>query len=343
MLANQRVKFEELKLLSTNESKVLSTLLERLAAAKDDQEEIDKVLRYLTTYPLKLVYALSENSELLNKLCNENAMLTKSWCILLQRLNYPAQTITSIDSKTVITPFATLKGAYLMSEIQKNPDLNQPNTFAMLGKACELGLYHALIMRLNFYADKLKQQKGKLDPETTDLYIQFILKDAEKLSQCYWSPGCLNAALTLFDIINYTFSDERYRPIIERFFMPSRINKFSWLTQYDDRNCPFPVRLLEAAIEMLYLTSMLADFSESKLLIDQITSNQGLLATLGSNMTTPDDVQRLIISKLDSLSVPLTESFCRASFQHALSTVNKHYPDYQPSYSPASINHTGKL
>ena len=171
--------------------------------------------------------------------------------------------------------------------------------------------------------------KNKNNAEEIDTYVLFILNDVKKLSNFYWAIGCIDASLILFQLVQYYFEEPNSRFYIDRFFMPAKTNQFSWIRKYDDNNTPYPVLILEAAVENLYLAKLLANFEQSKVITDHISHGKGLMAGHEESFKTLDELQNLVMKKLDMLELPLVESFCRNAFEHSIKTIKKYYPDFE--------------
>lgn len=320
----------ELSSLQPNEEIILSTILNIINTGDDRAVDKEKVIQVLANYPLRLLYALSERSPEINELLESNDVLNLHWSSLLQKLEYPSIIITSFDKTKEISLFAQLKGAFLLSELNKNPDLNHSTSFAILNKACQIGMFNAMIKRLNFTCDLIMQKnKTKKDSDTMDTYVEFILKDVQSLSNLYWAIGCIDASLILFNIVQYYFETSSQKYYIDQFFMPAKSGNFSWISKYDDKNNPYPILILEKAVESLYVARLLANFPQSQLITEQITHGKGLLAGYEDSFKTPDELQNLITKKLNMLQVPLVETFCNTAFQHSIQLINEYYPDVE--------------
>ncbi|VVC75411.1 hypothetical protein AQUSIP_07010 [Aquicella siphonis] len=325
--------------LNSNEEKILNIILDILHAGNDKAADKEKIIKILATYPLRLLYALSERSPEINELLESNDYLNSCWSSMLKKLGYPSIPIVSFDQTRKISLFSQLKGAFLLSELNKHPDLKNPNSFAILNKACEIGMFHALVRRLNYISELIVKRSGnKNNHDEIDTYIQFILRDVNKLSNLYWAIGCIDAALILFNIVNYYFEASNYKLSIERFFMLAKTNHFSWMTQYDDKNAPYPILILEAAVENLYIARLLSDFPQSNAISDQISHGKGLIADFEEHFANPGELQSLVVKKLNMLNIPLVESFCRNAFQHSIKTVNARYPEFELPQDLSQLN-----
>lgn len=316
--------------LNPNEVKILNVILSTIKNNNGKPAEMEKVVNSLSHYPLKLLYALSERSPEINALLETNDYLNTCWSAMLAQLEYPSIPIESFDGQKKISLFSQLKGAFLLSELNKYPDLRNPNALAMLNKACEIGMFHALIQRLNYFTGIIMQSDGiKRDQEELDTYIQYILNDVHRLSNLYWAIGCIDSALILFNVVNYYFEKSDYKIFIERFFATAKTMHFSWMTAYTDKNTPYPIRILEAAVENLYIARLLTDYPQSKEISDQITHGRGLLAGHEEHFTNSDELQKLVMKELNMLQLPLVESFCRRAYQQAAKIINDQYPDME--------------
>ena len=149
-----------------------------------------------------------------------------------------------------------------------------------------------------------------------------------QLSNLYWSIGCMDSAIILFDIVDYLFKLKNNQTYINHFFMFGNINQFSWIKKYDDINCPYPIALLETAIENLYIARQLADFQQSMDIANQITQGKGLFTGFEGRFNSYEDLHKLVKKKLNSLNVPLADSFCRKAFEHSEKLISQYFPDY---------------
>lgn len=330
MLSSPHQKLEDLLILSSSETQVRKYIEDKLSQNPTDPGEISRIINSLQKYPLRLIYALSETSKMINDFMESSEELNKHWANMLETLEYHSHPIESFDGEIYLSRLSQLKGAFLLSELQKNPDLSHHASFAILNKACDMGMYHALVQRMNFYADKIKNRKSKkLDDETIETYVQYLLRDMDKLSNLYWAMGCIDSAITLFSLVDYYFDLPGHKITVERFFMPMAVNKFSWSTSYDSKECPYPIRIIEAALENLYIASLLAQIPESRKISDELSHGKGLLAGYEDIFGSPTELQRHVEKKLSGLEIPLIESLCRNAFEHAKKTIARQHPDYQ--------------
>lgn len=341
MLRSQLDKVTALTYLNSDEEKIFQQILVNLHPANSEAKT--KMIETLSTYPLRLLYAFSEKSPKINELLETDSSLNESWAYRLENMEYPYHRIQAFNKKSGISLFSQMKGAHLLDILDKNPDgLHRPDLFAILAKACDLGMYQALIMRLNFYSAKLlDKDERKKNPDTMDNYAQLMLMDVDKLNNLYWAIGCIDSSLILFNIINYYFELPNYKPHINQFFMFGKNNQssdqFSWMNKYDDNRRPYPIAILEVAVENLYLARLLAEFPESKKISDQISHGEGLLVSLGESFSSYQELENRIKEELTSLHVPLIETFCRQAYKHAVKTIHKQYPDYVMPEEPEQL------
>jgi hypothetical protein len=317
-------------ILKPGEEKILVQILEILHAGEEKSEKKEDLIKKLSAYPVRLLYILSEISPEINQLLESNAYLNEKWSDKLKSLKYPYLAIVSFDRTTIISPFSQLKGAFLLSKLGDNPDFNHPDSFVILNQACEIGMYHALVQRLNFHSELIEQKQGsKSNQEEIENHIQVILHDAHKLSNIYWAIGCIDAAIILFNIVNYYFDIPANKFSIDRFFAPAERNQFSWIRQYDNTHCPVPLTILKAAVENIYIAHLLSDYPPSKQISDQITQGRGLLVELDKSFSSPEGLMGFVKDKLNNLSIPLVESFCRNAYKHSISQIYQFYPDIE--------------
>lgn len=98
--------------LNSNEEKILNIILDILHAGNDKAADKEKIIKILATYPLRLLYALSERSPEINELLESNDYLNSCWSSMLKKLGYPSIPIVSFDQTRKISLFSQLKGAF---------------------------------------------------------------------------------------------------------------------------------------------------------------------------------------------------------------------------------------
>lgn len=299
------------------EDKDLSAFLRTLN--EGDPKNIDDMIHKIASLDESKLYAYSEHSPELNLLLETNPYLNSCWSQKLKEHNYPDQPIVSVDKKMTLSPFSQLKGAYLLGILGEEPNLENPDTFEILNKACQIGMHAALALRLAFYVNKIKTEK---DPDIIETYIGIIQKDAEKIRNLYWALGCIDAANSLLFVGSYYFQPGN--PYVDRFFSPETINTFSWFKSYD--TSPHPIRIVERAIENFYLAKLVEDLPQSKMISDPLTKGEGILA--GLNVTNGNDLETFVLEALTQFQIPLISSFCQNAHDHAL---NRLHPDFRPA------------
>lgn len=338
MLSSKENTLENIVKLSDKETRALNAIIKILTAEPNDQNAKDVIVQTLTTYPLRLLYAFSFNSEILNELLETDPILNRKWATFLKTLHYPYHEISSCDGTLKISLFTQLKGAYLLSELAKHSNLADRAAFPIMNKACELGIYHALIKRLNFFCDMLTNSDGK-NPEMLNTYLQFILKDVATLSNLYWTMGNIDVTLILFNTVNKMFAIDAQKNSIDRFFFSAKTNHFSWLQKYDVSDKPYPIMLLEVAVENLYLARLLHDMPASQRITAELSRANNAFEGFEGEFSDFADLQHLAMKKMHALHVPLVATFCQVAFDHATARINELFPDHVISaeISPANI------
>jgi hypothetical protein len=318
MISSQPVKFNDLSVLSDQEEKILAAILNKLKSGSVKDSERAQVIQYIADYPVDLLYKLSVKNSSVNDLLESNEYLNKAWASMLKDLGYPYHPITSVDGKVTLSLFQQLKGAYLLSEFQKNPDFRNFNSASILNKACEIGMFQALILRLNNLSESIARNNGdKADPDRIDTNIRQILQDAQKLSNLYWSIGSLNAAQNLFKVTNYFFKKEEHTSTIERFFLPAKANKFSWSGKYNDKDSPYALEALKCAMELLHSAEILFEFPESKKITEEVTGGKGIFYGHEDTFSNALELRKLVMKKLDELQIPLPTTFSEEALNQA--------------------------
>lgn len=321
---------QELSCLSSDEEKLKSDLINVLTKEKPESQVYKRTLECLGRYPARVLFVLSANSPEIYHVLDNDASLASAWSVRLKKLKLPEQAIHSFDQMKIVTPFTQIIGDYLMHLYEKHEEMS-PLALTILDKACQLGIYSALIKRMNLFSEKLRRTKpdNSNDTEMRSL-TNTILDDAAAISNLYWSIGGIDSALILFAVANRYFDIEPQKLLVERFFMPASRNKFSWLSMYDADSCPYPVVLIEAAIENLYFAQLVVAFPESVKAVDGISHGKGMLAGFESHFQNRDELQKHVFTLLDNLHFPLIESFCRNAYGHAVKKIQSRYPEFNP-------------
>jgi len=328
MLRPELDRVEALHYLTSDESMILEKINTILGSQDEEAKEL--AIRTMADYPLRILYAFSEKSSHIRQVLETNEYCNARWSERLENMGYPYHVIQSFDKKIQISLFSQIKGAYLMSILDQDPDgLHHPDLFAVLGKACDIGMYLALYRRIQFYKDQLLDVSGDRVKNTEDINdcVARILKDVDKLSNLYWATGCIDATIVLFDLVNYYFELSSFNSSINQFFMFGSGNLFSWVNKYDDHSRPYPIVLLEKATENLYIARLLSMFEQSKKITDELMHGEDLLAGYQESFASHEQLQQLIIEKLHALNVPLVEMFCSKAYDHAVDFIHRQYPN----------------
>jgi len=328
MLSNSSTRLDELTKLKENEQKILHTMLEVFHA--NTTEGNDMIIEYLQTYPLSLIFKLSEHSKELADFMESNDELNAYWASLLQDLEYPNHQITSFDGKLTLSLFVQLKGAFLLSEFQKQLELKHASAEVFLKRACDIGMFHALARRINDQIENMKAEKPtKLDNDRVDTLMHFLLQDIKKLCNLYWSIGCIDSAFTLFNVIDFLMNMPAQKKLTDQFLKIFTDTKASWQTEFNDKNLPFAITAIEEALENLYMAKLLSELPQSKLITDQLSQGRGLLANLEKQFKSPQEVQLFVKNKLEALHIPLADSFCMNAFNHVKQSIKQFHPEYK--------------
>jgi len=324
---------KNLSTLSPTEQKRLEKILKTIR--ENNKAEISKLKAELSVDPLELLYAFSEKSPEVHSLLENDKDLNQRWSERLKKImGYPSHPIISFDKKMKVSLFSQMKGAVLMRElntfIDEGGDLSRnDNMLHILKKACDLGMHQALVMRLNYYSNVINNLNSK---EEADTYIQYQFHDVHKLSHLYWALGCVDSAMLLLNIVDHYYQSPVFKSDVNRFFVSAAGTsaQFSWSTKYDDKNRPYPIALLELAVENLYIATLLSKVPESDLITNEITHGEGLFSGLEDHIKNLDDVQNFITNKLDALGVPLSGTFCDEAHDHAIKTIHQQMPQFKP-------------
>jgi len=329
---------EDLANLSSEDKETLDKILEILHG-QDDIEKAE-MIETLGDYPFKDLYAFSENSPEVHSLLEKNEYLNTCWAKRLKKINQPSCRISPFDKneEMEVSIFSQLKGVVLMKQLDtyienekekgKEPDLSHPDIFPILNKACDLGIFKALVLRLGHYTKLInKSGRNKEDSDAITTYIEYQFHDVHKLSNLYWALGCIDSSLVLFNNAKYYFKS--FKDNIDSFFSTAMTSQFSWLTKYDDKHRPYPIAILELAVENIYIARLLSEFPESKQITDEIMHDKGLLAGFEKIFSNVDELQKYVMKKLEDLDIKLVESFCRNAYKHSIQTIHEHHPDYE--------------
>lgn len=330
MSSSTQTKLPDMTTLSEGEEEALKSIEETFDNPNSTAEEKQKILKWVSTYPVRLLYAFSKKSQKINDLFETNPYLNERWSLILKQLGYTCNNITSFDKTKKVSLFTQLKAVALLRELNKHPDLNSYNSFVLLNEASQLGLFDALMMRLKYYDKKLFEMDfNKADVDAIDRQLDMVLHDANMLSNLYWSVGSLDAGITLLNVTDYFLSSKKYKEMTEQFLGTSNPNQFSWLTKYNDKHAPYPILILETAVESIYKGFLIANTPQSKKITDQVAPGNDLLYVFGEGVRTPAEVQQYIVDNLKAMDIPQIDSFCAIAFERALKKVSQHYHDIE--------------
>jgi hypothetical protein len=238
-----------------------------------------------------------------------NEYLNSVWVKHLQKLEYPHCEFISSDKMMSVSRFAQLKGAVLLSAYAEYKDQYSQPALEILNKACELGLYSALIQRLEFYnkfiATHINDDKYQ---ETIDSYVQYMLRDILTLTRLYGSMAHIDSAFILFKLASTFLQREEQKLNMNYFFMSSATNKFSWITMYNTKEVPLPVTLLSASLEHLFKAELLENDPISKRASQHILRSDNLLSGFDDTISDPVQLKAQVKQKLNQIGIPLVDS-----------------------------------
>jgi hypothetical protein len=319
-----QTKLSDLDVLTTVQQQALKEIEETYWHPNTSKEQKDQIIQWILAFPIKTVYALSRNSQKFKDLCEQNDFLMDSWISILQRKQYLHAIGRSFDKTEKASVFNQLKGAVLVSEMRKSSNLN----LSLLNEGCQLEMYDALMMRLNVYDKKLADiDLNKTHFDEIETLLRSIFIDANTVSNLYWSVGFLNSGIILLNIVDCLFASKDIQSLVKIFLLPAKTSSFSWFSKYEDKQRPFPITVLETALENIYTGLLIANMPQSKAISNQLVSVNKIFSIIGEDINSFDDVQQYLIESLKSLDIPLVESFCENAFNHSIKAIIKLYPD----------------
>lgn len=286
----------------------------------------DKMCEQITllgSLNLWTLYILSENSQFIHAILDNNSHLNTVWKKLLKKGGFPDCEFVSRDKKIKVTLFSQIKGAVLLTAFDKYENKYDQPALEVLNKACDLGIYSALIECLNFYCDYIKEHiNNRSDRETVDTYVQFIIRDTTKLCNLYGAMAHVDSAFVLFNVAGYYLKQNEHKQHVSHFFNPAA-NKFSWQDKYHAEDCPRPVVLFGAAIENLYMAELLASDPLSINACEQLLHSRDALAGFEGSYAGAKALEKTIKDKLTKLGIPLVDAFCDMSLNAANESLKK--------------------
>jgi hypothetical protein len=188
----------------------LSLFAEILPAEKDAAEFITYCLTQPNTTELAdlLVkispiqfYRLTTLSTEIQEYCSTQSTFDFIWQEKLISNKCPSIVIHSKDAKEHLSPYDLFIGlSFYQSFLTLN--VRDVKRVEALNKACDVGLYAALIVRIKTHVSVIKNQG--LQPKGEEEFNK-LLNDTKRLSNLYWRLGYLQAAYTFRDISNHFY------------------------------------------------------------------------------------------------------------------------------------------
>ncbi len=320
----------------TDEDKAVCTELETCISQKSGTMDT-VVTELLCTFDESRLYALSQNSTLIQDFCERkdfNEELAKN-----MPAEYPIPKITfqSIDGKTVVTPFHQLMGYYLTTESIRLAEAKSPVSDAILDKACKEGSYHALNTRLERSIEKmtaaLDAGDKKLDTTKIETLLDVIKIDAANISNLYRSLGYFQAAWALLKAANIYIAVPGVKIELELYH--NSITTVSRAARADNpikkpKSAEIIEDTLETAMKYFYLSYFSSSSSLSGMLNKAINAGKNLLADLSSHFYDWDSGKKFLSDKLPKIfdiRSPSLFAKAQAASEHEAKSFTLEYPD----------------
>lgn len=260
-------------------------------------EEKEKLARAFKENDIFLLWKFAENDEKINTFLDTHSDLQLQWKKHLTEIDYYAEEMPSLSY------FSRLKG---LCYLQKDKDTEYKHT-VILDKACELGMYEALVTRLK-RADTDIRTAAK-DGKKIESVLRRTHQDAFQVSNLYGALGCINASNILISIAQYFFQSSDDKIENERF---QQRNNISWLAEYDnDQSLPRYIKILKIAVDLFYKAKIQfeKDLNNSKKIIASFQPGGDLFAGL-EKFNDGSGGEKYLKALLADLKVPLPDSFC---------------------------------
>lgn len=278
--------------LDETEKKYLSDLKKIIHS--DSVADQETLLTAFKNFHLGIIFKLAENNKEINQFCDTNDMLNTQWSDYLAQLRYPKTQIDSMDKKIQFSLFTQLKGAFLLHKL-KGFQNNSISGSAILNKACDFGMYQALVKRLTTLTDTIKDNSSQ--DKNIESVIQLAKKDAVLLSNLYWSAGLLNAASIYLALANYYCHPE------------------------DGQLSSECIHAVKSALDSFYKAKFLSDFYPSKLLINILYAEKGIFT--GSLFKNWEETEKHFIKFTKEMGIPSSDDFCKKAREEAEQDVEK--------------------
>jgi hypothetical protein len=325
---DRKTVLDDLKRLGQEETLILKIMV-------DDNSEKTKqhLVSIIPDFTYERIYKLAENNADFNLLCETHPGLDRFWEAELKKEKHPSEVIESMDNKQTppCSRFSRIKAAFLLTRLGDIEKMDVSG-FALLHKACDYGLYKALVQRLTLFARKINNS----DPEDNNVKsaIIYAKKDAVTLSNLYWSVGMVNAGNALLNVANNCYQLKIQQPAIKTFQdnVKNNFNQWRWSEKYNDKSLPDYVQVLHLAFKSFYKAKLLADFPMSKELIKEIYPEKGLLTE--TEFTDWKEAEKYMVEFATSLEVPIPESFCTQALRQAEREVEEIQATHEVAHRP---------
>lgn len=158
----------------------------------------ERLINKLKSISAESIVLFTNKSLILKRFCENNSTLRTYWEEQLTKPSnhypYPSFDLISIDkskTKAIFVFDHYVAAAYFSAAL----DPKYPNRPEMLSKACEIGLFNALVFRAEMNQKDINENKGNKETHITELE-----EDAKKIANYYLGYGCAKAASFLMNL-----------------------------------------------------------------------------------------------------------------------------------------------
>lgn len=151
----------------------------------DHKKLADTIAKYLPSTIVRIIKYKPELAEFFEK----EPELTKRWSAQLKKKNFYSGTIEAVNGNDKCSVLDRYQGIYYYNKWK-----NSPASYENLDNACKTKIFEALVARTNFNVTNIKR-----DPNIIAVREQ-LHDDVVSLSNLYWLPGTVHAALILTEL-----------------------------------------------------------------------------------------------------------------------------------------------
>ncbi len=163
-----------------------------------DTQELQTILEKIS--PIQF-YRLTLILPAIHTYCSTSSVFDATWQTILANNQCPSLPIQSMDQKEHIKLYDLIIAlAFYQTFLSMNA--RDPKRIEVLNKACDLGLYSALIVRIKTHISIIKNQGTQPKGEEA---LKKLMIDTKRLSNLYWRLGYLQSAYFFRDISNHFY------------------------------------------------------------------------------------------------------------------------------------------